>query len=505
MSQFAPFARKNWIWFAAILSGALWLGVHQDISWETWGGDEAEYADVARRLARGEGFTTSLIYPAEIEWGVDRDHPSLVRPPLWPLILAAGFSLLGPNPVAIQLLLLCQYMTCVVLAGLLGQRLMGLWGGVVAAIAVVASPDMLALSFIGMTETLYTAWVLLAFLLLAQGARPIWIGLVCGLLYLTRYNGIVLLPFVLVFLATGENRIRRPAECMLGFVLVAMPWWIRNWMVTGDPVFTYYRWAIYFSPTIRSYTTTLMHMIDPSPLAPMAMDPVEKVKLLLPTLFLNWPLAAANFTACLGLLIACLKRNRLAICFAGLAIATTVGMSLALPRGRYFAPLFPTLVVLGIAGWWSLRTQFKWIGVAAVLMTPWLPAVIQPAQDLAVFRYVMLETGRGESFHTPWASCITDAGPHPLVVAEDASRVVWETDATTIWLPATGEDFWTIVDDYPVEFVYLTTRQDILADPFLAHFEPREDCSPGLYQRAGDQKKRGSGSPPGEPSLSGVL
>ncbi|MFP6641071.1 MAG: hypothetical protein VCC04_12570, partial [Myxococcota bacterium] len=124
---------------------------------------------------------------------------------------------------------------------------------------------------------------------------------------------------------------------------------------------------------------------------------------------------------------------------------------------------------------------------------------------LALFRYVMFETGRGESFHTPWASCITDAGPHPLVVAEDASRVVWETDATTIWLPATGEDFWTIVDDYPVEFVYLTTRQDILADPFLAHFEPREDCSPRLYQRAGDQKKRGSGSPPGEPSLSGVL
>jgi len=468
-----------------VLAAAIWLSAHRDLPWELWGGDEAEYADIARRLSRGEGFTTSLIYPVELEWGVGRDHPSLVRPPLWPALLAAAFSVTGPEEWAIHVVLLVLFAACVTVACALGLRLAGVWGGGLAALAVATSPDTLALSLVGGTETLCALWFLLAFLLLAKGARPIWIGVVCGLLYLTRYNGGVLLPFALLLLAWGAGRWRAVLECLAGFAVITSPWLVRNWILTGNPFFTYYRWAFYFSPFARSYTTTLMHMIEPDPNAPTAMDPFAKARLLLPQLFLFWPLASANLAACVGLFVACVRRNRLAICFAALAIATTVGLAFALPRGRYFAPLFPPLVTLGLVGWLELRTRWKWLGVAVLVAAPLLPPFPPSAPDLAFLRRVILDLGRVEFPAAPWVPCLSAAGK-PLVVAEDASQIAWKSDATTVWLPATKADFWRIVDGHPVEFAYIAGRRDLLDERFAERFEPRRDCGPNLYQRRPD-------------------
>jgi 4-amino-4-deoxy-L-arabinose transferase-like glycosyltransferase len=475
-------SRSRWIWIAPLLAAAVWMWAHQDLPWELWGGDEAEYADVARHLARGEGFTTSLIYPAELEWGVGRDHPSLLRPPLWPMLLAGAFVITGPEAWAIHAVLLVLFAACVTAACALGLRLAGPWGGLLAALAVATAPDTLALSLVAGTETLYTLWVLLAFLLLARGARPVWIGVVCGLLYLTKYNGGVLLPFALLHLAVGGAPRRAVPECLAGFVAIALPWWIRNWLVTGNPFFTYYRWAIYFSPFVRSYTTTLIHMIEPDPNAPTAIDPFEKARLLLPQFILFWPLASANLAACAGLFVACIRRNRLSLVFLALAVATTIGLSFALPRGRYFAPLFPTLVTLGLAGWLVLRTRWKWLGVAALVAAPLLPAFPPSAPDLRFLRQIILHSGEVEFPATPWAPCLAEAN-EPLVVAEDASKIVWKSDATTIWLPATRADFWRVVEDHPVEFAYIETRRELLDEKFSQHFDPRSDCGPHLYRR----------------------
>jgi 4-amino-4-deoxy-L-arabinose transferase-like glycosyltransferase len=478
--------RRYWLLLAGIFAASLWLGVQQEIPFRYASNDAAEYADVARRLARGDGFTTSLIYPAELEFGVHREHPALVRPPLWPSLLAAAFVVFGPGEWAIQVVLLGLYVLSVVLAGLLGQRLAGLGAGIVAASAVAVAPDTLALSLVGMTETLYGVCILLVLWLLARGSHPVWVGVGCAALYLTRYNGIVLLPFALLYLvlSDSESRGRRVSYCLLGFVLLASPWWVRNTLVTGEPFFTYYQWAIYFPVTGRTYTTTLLHLINPTPDSPLAMDPLEKVRILLPLMFLNWPLAAANFSACVGLGIACVKRNALGISFAGLAVATTVGLSLALPRGRYFAPLFPGLLVLGVAGWWSLKGRVKWLGLALLLASPLLPPVIDPAPDLVFARGLLGDhEGRTDEEEAVFARCVRDQPTPPIIVAEDASRVVWQTDATTIWLPATSEDFWRIVSEYPVRFVYMVTRQDLLGPRFSATFAPRKDCGPGFYER----------------------
>jgi 4-amino-4-deoxy-L-arabinose transferase-like glycosyltransferase len=470
---------ERWLWLLPLLALGIWLVAHRDLPWALWGGDEMEYADVARRLARGDGFTTSLIYPAELSYGAERDHPSLVRAPLWPLVLAATFSLTGPHDWAIHATLLILYLATVALGTALGRALAGPAAGALAGIATATSPHALVLSLLGGTETLYALLVLAMLLLLARGQRPVWVGLVCGLAYLTRYNGIVLLPFAILWLLVDPVRRRRIPECLVGFVLVALPWWIRNVIVTGNPLFTYYRWAIFFSPNARTYTTTLLHMIDPDATAATAMNPVRKVQLLLPAMIVSWPVASANLSACIGVFLAALRRDRLSILFLLLSLATTLGLSLALPRGRYFAPLFPSLLVLGVVAWMRFGGRLRAAALAVLLAAPLLPPLPREAPDLTLLRRLVFHAELRD-VPTPSRSCIRE---NDLVVGESASRLAWTTDATTIWMPASEEDFWRIVDAHPVEWVYLQRRSELLTERFAREFAPSPECGPWLHRR----------------------
>ena len=94
-----------WVAFVLLVGAGCWWDAHRRVPWDIQVLDAMEYADIGRHLARGEGFTTSLIYPAEVEFGVGHEHPSLVRPPVWPLLLAAGFALGGEHGAVAQVLL----------------------------------------------------------------------------------------------------------------------------------------------------------------------------------------------------------------------------------------------------------------------------------------------------------------------------------------------------------------------------------------------------------------
>jgi len=470
---------------AALLAAFTWLWSHQPLPWALWDGDEMEYADIGRHLARGDGFTTNLIYPVELDFGVAENHSSLVRPPLWPITMAAAFVISGPEEWAVHVVLLLLFSLSAALAASLGQQIAGGWAGAIAGVAVATSPQGQVLALLAGTETLLAVLILLVFLLLARQTRGLWLGVVCALAYLTRYNAISLLPVVLLALALGPSPRRAVVECLTGFVLVAMPWWIRNWVLTENPFFTYYRWAMYFGLTDRSMTTTLMHMLVPDVTAPWAMDPVEKARTLLPVFLAQWPLASANLSACVGLLVACFRRDRLSLAFALLAVGTTIGLSLALPRARYFAPMFPALLVLGTTGWLRFGGRIRYIGLALLLAAPLIPSIPEEFNDMQLFRTVLLEAE-----HRPeiiidrgpdWAQCIARV-EKPLVVGEDASAVVWLTEATTIWLPALEDDFWEVIGRYPVNFVRIRERRDLITPRFEEEFELLPGCGPNLYR-----------------------
>jgi 4-amino-4-deoxy-L-arabinose transferase-like glycosyltransferase len=464
---------------AALLAFSLWVPERLALPWALPGGDESEYADVGRHLARGEGFTTGIVYPAELDFGVGPNHPSLVRPPFWPLALGAAFAVFGPAGWVVHVTALGFHLGTVAAATALGTALAGPWIGALAGVATATSWPVRSLALLGGTEPAFAFWMTLAFLLLARRRHPFWIGLACGLAYLTRYNGLLLEPIALALLLRRRDPLPPLASCAGGFLAVVLPWWVRNLVITGNPLFSLYNLLLYAAPGVTSYTQTLLHMVHPDLESQFAMAPAEKVRLQLPEILRYWPPASGNLAACIGVAVACVRRDRLALGWLAFAAATTLSAAVAFARGRYFAPLLPVMLALGAAAWARHGGRLRLPALALVLLAPLLPAVPREARDIAFFRTYVAHGG-GPAPHVAWAPCLTG---HPLVVAEDAPLVNWVSDTTTIWLPATEPGLIEIVDRFPVDFVQVRRRKKVLTPRFEARFAPRPDCGPTLFQR----------------------
>jgi len=58
--------------------------------------DSLNYATVAREVSRGNGFTTKQIRPLSLFFDNNyQNHPTLVRPPLYPLLVAISQKIFG--------------------------------------------------------------------------------------------------------------------------------------------------------------------------------------------------------------------------------------------------------------------------------------------------------------------------------------------------------------------------------------------------------------------------
>ena len=476
-------------WSVFALAAAVWLVARWQLPWVLWAGDEREYADIARQLVRGDGFTTRIVYPALVDYGVAPAQPSLVRPPLWPLAIAATFLPAGSSDAATLVALLPFYLGTVVAAAGIARRLGGGLAGVAAGVATALSPPVLLYALVAGTEMMFTFWVTLVFLLLAAGGGGVWVGVACGLAYLTRYNSLVVVPAALVLL-TRPAPLRELVRCAAGGVVVVLPWLVRNWRLTGDPFYTLLAWNLYFNPAVMTQAATLYHVLRPGPGSPAWADPWGKFRLQLPVLLRAFPLASANPIACVGVLLGAFRGELLSIAFLLLAVGTTLSIAFMLVLGRYFVPLVPVLAALGAAGWARGGGWLRVPGLLALVLVPLvLPPVPAEIGDLIVSRGFLAAARRDPAWaatvararRAGWDVCL--AGRRPLVVAEDASIPGWYEDTPAIWLAADARDLGEVLSRFPVEFVEIESRKDLVTPTFAAAFAPRPDCGASFYQR----------------------
>jgi len=491
MSRIPDRSTALWILLALALAVGSWLWVHRELPYSLWSGDANEYAEIARRLANGEGFTTGVIFPVELTLGATRDHPVVMRPPLWPLVLSPFFAAFGPRESVVHGVVLLCHIATIALTMALATALAGRAIGAIAGISVAVSSQFMVFVFDGTAEPLFAALVTLTFLLLARNANPFWLGVASGLAYLARYNGLVLLPVILLFLALRREGISRLGWCVAGFAAVAAPWWLRNLAVFGDPLYSPLALNLYMSPELTARNASLLYMLVPDLSSAVAVDPIIKATRQLPELLLEWPLASANLAACLGVAWACLRRDRLSLALAAVAAATTLGIALALPMGRYFMPLLPAVLGLGAAGWARYGGRLRIPALALLLAAPWLPEIPRPIHDVAFLRAGMAVTRQAyrerradpagrQKVAAALSRCLSEDS---LVVAQNAAGVTWDTGAVAIYSPASDADFWEIVEQHPVEYVHLPNFKRIARDRFESEFRAVPDCAPDLYER----------------------
>lgn len=450
--------------------------------------DALEYAVMARRLAAGEGFTTGVVFPAALHFGADAQHPAVKLPPLWPLVLAGPFALFGANEEVAQLAGIVIFASVVAAGAALAMAQAGLVAGAVASLAVATSPPVWLTLLESSSETLFAATLLLVWLACVR-AGALAVGLACGLAYLTRYSGVVVLPIALVLVFARRREPRDLARCLAGFLLVAAPWWIRNLIVAGSPFHSLLNLTPWIAPGPTAQGGSLLFQQEPDIASAAAIDPLVKLRAQLSLLLPRLPLASANLAAFVGVLLGCLRRDGLCLALVCAWLATLLCVALTLPLGSALAPLVPVLLALGTMAWVRHGGRVRGPALGLLLLAPLLPSIPAELPDLALLRSVrdekrLLYERRLEPDTAREREALRRClAGRPVVLAGFAPRLVWETDVIAIHAPTEPAAFWRIVQEQPVRFAQLLGLGRLEPERVAAEFVPRPDCGPLIYAR----------------------
>ena len=170
------------------------------------GGDNYEYADVARNVAEGRGLVTdgaSVLEMATL--GNSRlPLPYFVHDPGNAIYLGGFFALFGSRTSVIALASGTCFILTVTLTYLLGARLFGEGVGLLAAFFAVINAQLNGLSVSGLSELPASFLFTLGFFLLCGVRGPgtaFGAGLAVGALVVMRQNALPFVPWCLIFVA----------------------------------------------------------------------------------------------------------------------------------------------------------------------------------------------------------------------------------------------------------------------------------------------------------------
>jgi len=213
-----------------------------------FGPDSTVYVDAANNLARGEGFTTAILF-TNSEPIVPT--PLTTWPPLYPATIAVVHKLGISTVVAARIVPLVAFSLSVVLLWLIASMLFGRTVAWISALLLIIWPEMTRVAAMAWSESLFVLLLLAAVWATTRslsqtssGRRNLLLilgGLAMGAAALTRYVGIVLIPVggVLLILSLWTNRPRTdwllgPVFWCLAACIPIGAWLLRNLLVAGN-------------------------------------------------------------------------------------------------------------------------------------------------------------------------------------------------------------------------------------------------------------------------------
>ncbi len=227
-------------------------------------------ASCGRSVADGSGLRTGVVYPVMRGLGLSADDsPLLATGPFYPAFLAGYFQIRGETDLAVRLGSAIGLLVCVWFSIAIGARLAGFGAGLLAGLAVLLNQQIASTAVSGGPSIWVIAWFTagVALLLWDQGpvrgdgvaeqpGRP-WAaylrlalaGIAVGLAYLTEPVALALVIPALVLVRARRAPGARGAMVVFiaGFLVCAVPWWIRNMALVGNPLFSLDRYALFLN------------------------------------------------------------------------------------------------------------------------------------------------------------------------------------------------------------------------------------------------------------------
>jgi hypothetical protein len=447
---------------AALLAGAAVWGLYFTHQYDREQGlnvsdaiTTLDLAQVARRVAQGEGITTGFIRPVSLRFHPDYlHHPELTHPPLYILVLAGAFRLFSARDLTVTGVSIVFFWALVPWLWFWGRKIFDDLTASLAVLLYCLNPILLRISINGSPVPFLAFLLFLLFYLLYRGRGdsrliPAAAGAVIGLAYLTRYScGLWLFPAGFFLAGEGrDHRLRRLAYLTAGALLVALPWLIRNWVVVGGPFFT----LDGFKPSMFS---------DPRPgyilwrgfSAQSLIVPqrgyflLKKFLLGLRESYLRVLLLTGNFASVFALLSALhrfpnRKFDRLKYAFFMMLILECGYLSLFSPAGQGTAVFIPGASLLAAAFLLHLLSRFE--GRRAVLARTglaifFLLLVSIPISDkLGPRGFPRLRLYSVENIREVAAA----VPPGEILVSDVPWALSWYGGVNALWLPFRLEDY----------------------------------------------------------------
>ncbi len=218
--------------------------------------DASQYDQIARQLIGGHGFSDQ--YPQL------RVHATAFRPPLYPLMLAAAYWVLGASPGVARGLNVAIGVIVVGMTFHVVQRHLSRRAAIGAAIAVAVMPNLIANDTFALDEPL-ALLLLLVLVDLALRRRWVWTGVIAGALVLTRPSA-QYLALVMACWIIFKVGWKRAGQFILVVALTVSPWIARNWVQVGTPTIATsdgYNWAAIYSPPAQQRGGFIDPIYDP--------------------------------------------------------------------------------------------------------------------------------------------------------------------------------------------------------------------------------------------------
>jgi len=203
-----------------------------------------DYAQIARNVAEGKGFTTSAVTPLALALvGKGQETPDISRPPLWVSTLALAMRIGGANDRVVVFVSILFLLLTLILVYALARMFFDDGVGIYAVAITAISTGLMVQALTGLETTFLAFLITILFgVLLLHGRSergmanfwPLLTGLLLGLCFLVRYECLAIVPAILLYwlFAGKEKRWSRMWLTIGTFVVVAVPWVIRTDMIT---------------------------------------------------------------------------------------------------------------------------------------------------------------------------------------------------------------------------------------------------------------------------------